>query len=739
MSRIIKNIIINSRIIVIYDSIFSFCSRGIAHAGARLKGFLAIAERKLKPSNYEQENFLRDLKRWSEKSYADNRSHFLKIIPKYDKKTLLAYCATAFLIPSNQENLAIFEYIAVNCLEHCKNQKGRVISPFGFYRLCNIAFKIQQAEVWRTERDKEEIFSAHIENLILRGTGRRADQSFKSAIYRFNAHNPWLQKNLGFSVEETIHIASEVVDSCSPLLRNFLDAYSIIGSETLEKIALVFDQYRVIKAPQRKAVQFIKNAFTINSFIERKQATKMQVFLDRFSSYNYIGQVGFGDEICLYDKPIAKIDDDYFLPFPSLMIEGLPEFFYKDLRTDVDYWRNQGEKKGKAAEKRIIEILSKAFPRDFIFPNPMIKKGSELIDALIFFEDKVIVIESKSRFLAREARKSPEIVNKYINETIIKGCDQAAEAEKVVNNKKITYLTNDRGNKIDISKRRVVQFFSLLILDERLSLMVVDDVLKKNKQKYNNPPFIVDINDLEYIAEEFDTPREFIKYLIDRQKFLSSGKYNSADELGLLGYYKINGRNFSPIEGEEKADRIVLDGFWEAYQRDYEKPNIKKTEEDRVSYFVDHLIERAHEAGDRSIMVAEELSKLTRTERRSLGEAALKKSMLSASDGKPHFFLSKFGSVDYGVIILFSHESRKKRIKRIQSLTHLSRFRLKIAKMIGIATDPANSPATSIDYGILNQPYEDDEEMIKLADQFFAPAEQSTISEYENEKLEEMG
>jgi hypothetical protein len=213
---------------------------------------------------------------------------------------------------------------------------------------------------------------------------------------------------------------------------------------------------------------------------------------------------------------------------------------------------------------------------------------------------------------------------------------------------------------------------------------------------------------------------------------LLSGKYHVADELNLLGYYKINGRNFPPVAGEEKANRIVLDQFWEAYKEDYEEANLEKIKNDEVSYFVDNLIDRAHEAGERSVLVAEELSKLTRTERRDLGREAFKKASLSAVDGKPHFSSIKFGSVDYGLVFLFTPENRAKRAERLKSLVSLALFKLKISKIVAFATEPANVSITTIDYGVVEQRYKENEEMTKLADKFFGAKQETSSQEYEN-------
>jgi hypothetical protein len=479
-----------------YDRFVSICSVSCSIFLSNFENLFSRLKKIVVKQKFEQEKFEKEQKEWSEKSFTVGRKRFVQLISRLNKKELLAYCASSFFIPSNQENLAVIEYVAVNSLALARDNGGKMITPYLFHRICNLAFKIQMADVWRRAGKEEAFFSAHIENLILRGTGRRPDQSVKSAIYRFEAHNKWLRENIGFSIENAIEKSTRIVDYIVNGLNNFFDFYN----DDLEKVGLIFDQFGVFKAPARRAVKMIMKGLVLDGFIDKLgEPVEKEAFILRHSSSNYFAQESFGDEISLYDRPIVKIDKHHFLPFPSLLIEGLAENYYKDLRADTDYWKNESGRKGKAAEDRITEMLSLVFPKDFIFSNPSIKKGNELIDGLIIFENTAIIIESKSRYLPREARKTPEIINKYMDETIIRGLNQSVNAEAILKSGRAIELFNLRGNKIDISKRKITQYLTILILDERLSLMVTRDFLDKKKNDYSGLPFVVDINDLEYV------------------------------------------------------------------------------------------------------------------------------------------------------------------------------------------------------------------------------------------------
>ena len=728
MRQISKNIFNSSDY---YDRAISNALITVSKVLYAIRDFNRSMRNRLRPKRiFDQGKFESDMKAWAADSFKKNRAKFQKRISHLDKRELLEYCAAAFLIPSNQENLSIIEYIAVNTLAHSSNS-GRKITPYTFFRLSSLASKIQHSEVWASmgPQGTREFFSARLENLIVRGTGRRPDQSIKTAFYRFSVHNGWLKGHLGFTIEEAAEIADSLIEYFSHKLKPILDTHKT--REDLEGLGLSFDQYGIFKAPLRSVVTLVRDALTFR--LEDIPVADKKIlgnFLSRFSDKKYIPQNSFGDEISLYDKPIINFDHELFLPFPSLIVEGLPEVFFRDLRNDRSYWSKNNDKKGKAAEFRIIELLTGVFPRDFVFPNPPLKKGSELIDAIVLFEGVSLIIESKSRYLPREARNKPEIVNAYLKDTMEKGINQTQNAESVLRSGKLKHITNARGLNIDIRNRTITEYLTLLILDERLSVMVVHDYLENNKGSFSGLPFVVDMNDLEYVVEEFNTPREFIQYLKDRQAFLISGKYHGSDELSILGYYKINGRSFPPVPDDEKVNFVVLDQFWESYQKKYAEVNAAKAKADKISYFIDHLIERAHEAGSTSIVVAEELSKLTRTERRSLGEGAFRKSFQSATDAKPHFALATFPSVDYGIVFLFTPEDRISRAEKLKTLAYLARIKLNNPKIIGIASEPANFPTTTIDYCLIYEPIEPDAELEHLASQFFGDPKHFKIQEY---------
>ena len=83
-------------------------------------------------------------------------------------------------------------------------------------------------------------------------------------------------------------------------------------------------------------------------------------------------------------------------------------------------------------------------------------------------------------------------------------------------------------------------------------------------------------------------------------------------EQELLAYYLMNQRSFGQLV---KANVLLIEeGLWSELQK---KPEyVAKKNEDKISYLWDEIINRAHSGGDAYELVARELARRNRFERR---------------------------------------------------------------------------------------------------------------------------
>src|SRR5215831_8873318 len=68
------------------------------------------------------------------------------------------------------------------------------------------------------------------------------------------------------------------------------------------------------------------------------------------------------------------------------------------LRFDMSEVPKIGEQPGSYEEKWSQWFLERSFFRDFVYRNPQVKKGQELADAVVLFEDVILMVQVKSQY-----------------------------------------------------------------------------------------------------------------------------------------------------------------------------------------------------------------------------------------------------------------------------------------------------------------------------------------------------
>ena len=273
----------------------------------------------------------------------------------------------------------------------------------------------------------------------------------------------------------------------------------------------------------------------------------------------------------------------------------------------IAYDKHYFELKGKNAESFVYELAQKSFLTDWCYINPELEKGKELCDLLAVFGEKAIIWQIKDLKRGKDG--------KYNQSDVDKNLRQISGAKRMLfeSNKKII-LKNPRRGEEEFNPQSIkeVYLISALVGEESEDFF---EFVKKIKDKTVH---IIDRKSIEILLNELDTIKDFIGYLKEKENFFSSeSKITlSGGEEELLAYYLINERSFKELEKYSHA--FITDGCWENFQN---KPEyLVKKEEDKISYFWDGLINRAHTCGKGYEIVARELAKTNRFQRRYLAK-----------------------------------------------------------------------------------------------------------------------
>ena len=264
--------------------------------------------------------------------------------------------------------------------------------------------------------------------------------------------------------------------------------------------------------------------------------------------------------------------------------------------------------------------------------------------------------------------------------------------------------------------RRGVEMFDPTLINKIFLISVLfgqgEEVFSFIEEVKNHKIHIFDEEFTKIILKELDTITDFIEYLIKKEALISPGKsfFIIGGEKELLSSYLFNNRSFDIFND---ADNVVIEeGSWDYLQ---DRPEyIAKKQEDKISYFWDHMVNRAHESGNKEYeLVAKELARPNRVNRRFLSKVFLN-AWHKANEGEDnlayrHILISD--KLTYCFLFQDDHTpTRELRKKYLETICFIARGKyIKNKKVIGIATERKIEPTCSYDFYLLYLPEWSDE------------------------------
>jgi|Deesub1362A_J573_1020465.scaffolds.fasta_scaffold02881_9 hypothetical protein len=349
--------------------------------------------------------------------------------------------------------------------------------------------------------------------------------------------------------------------------------------------------------------------------------------------------------------------------------------------------------KGKKAEKIVHDLALKTFLTDWCYLNPKLPNGKELCDLLVVFDDVAIIWQVKDLKLDKNGRYKKAEVEKNLRQL-------SGAYRQLFDLKNSIELENPRRGKENFNPREIKEIYLLsALLGEGEEIFSSVEEVKGHTVHVLNKDFI------EIVLNELDTISDFIDYLRKKEKFLAQDKkiIIEGGEEELLAYYLFNGRSFKRFQ---KANLITIQrGMWEYIQN---KPEYKaKKKEDEISYVWDDIINRAHEGGSGYELVARELARPNRFQRRYLSKAYVEARIKAHEDSSNDSFRRVVPAEGVTYCFLFQNdpEPRKYRKATLGIMCFIARGKFRQnKKVLGIATEKKIRPMCSYDFCLLNIP-----------------------------------
>ena len=441
---------------------------------------------------------------------------------------------------------------------------------------------------------KEELILKHAKDssFWIRGDAF-PHQLIKFAEDFYSKHDLWFKKKLGFTIKEAVIIYNaifklyekryyeyqnisikEAKDWGKKQISNkvFLDA----ETKDKEKNAYISSSYAKFTRILTFTVEELSDFSSISIEVCKKILSRLsQSFGYRNPNFKLTYLDPFNapwDYNTLYERPIIKFKEKYFLPLFSIFPTVLFYSFHFDIWENKEYREKYNEIRGKWLEEKTYQILRNVFPKNEIYLKPEYPNGEEFSDVLILHDRNILIIQCKSKKLTYEARigSSLDKLKEDLKQSVKDSFDQALKAKKYLNktNYPVVVLKNNKKIKIDMHQ---VDYNNIFLISVTLGqyanittrLANINPTLKLFSS--NEYPWAVCLFDLEIIAELLKQPFYFIHYIIRRLYIEKTKFYLHADEIDLLGYYFDQRLNFDKEEfksvNQDIPFFIALGGF----------------------------------------------------------------------------------------------------------------------------------------------------------------------------------
>ena len=347
-----------------------------------------------------------------------------------------------------------------------------------------------------------------------------------------------------------------------------------------------------------------------------------------------------------------------------------------------------GGQPGDYQEKLVQWFLERSFFRDFTYRNPRgRKKGEELADAVVLFDDVAFLVQVKAQHGNHEAKA-------WATEATLKALKQVRATHDNLKSGAIQKLANEVYGAVHFDPAAYPNMVGIIILAQDSDPFDPNELVPEIRET-DFPIFVFSLNDIEVITQRFDTAADFVHFIEFRtdvrhlDTFLFNNEKQNLQQM-IAFAPAIYTLRMQPIS-EEMLARTV-----ESFRRKA-SGELLHSAEWKYGLVVDDMIARAHDVDPNlawnqgpvsvSADVARFLGWLSRDRRIKLGKRTLDNCLLSESTGQPKYFSHFQKSRGTVAVYLTSRERREERLARLEFLVTYAHFKYGANQAFGVATD----------------------------------------------------
>lgn len=349
-------------------------------------------------------------------------------------------------------------------------------------------------------------------------------QSLDFAIRRYADDAPWLQANVGFTIDQACAVAEAIQ-------RNMEDRLNRLREQFL---SLPPDQWTMLPA--------FCVSVTEMAGLTGEDPTLVERVLDKFCVPVGATNAGFTD---LQDFNLATAAPLLRTPkgeYISLQASALAEAIYESpfywMLADRPYQPTQVKHRGAFTEGFVADRLKRVFGADHVLTNINIYKGKDVIaevDVLVLWADRAIIVQAKSKRLTLEARKgNDQIIRKDFKHSVQDAYDQGLLCAECVGDPAFRFVHADGT---DVVLPAISEIFMFCVVSDHYPALSMQtrQFLKTRAVPRVRAALVTDLFLVDVMTELLPSPLHFLSYVARRARY--GDRVLAAQELTVLGYH----------------------------------------------------------------------------------------------------------------------------------------------------------------------------------------------------------
>jgi hypothetical protein len=358
------------------------------------------------------------------------------------------------------------------------------------------------------------------------------------------------------------------------------------------------------------------------------------------------------------------------------------------LRFEMSEVPTIGGQPGIYEEKWSQWFLERSFFRDFTYRNPRgKKKGDELADALVLFDDVALMVQVKAQCGQYDSTA-------WAAGALQKATKQLCDTYEKMFGNHIKKMKNDFYGEINFNPSSYTNRYGLIILaHDSTPYIAIEQAPELLNIEF--PVHVFSLNDFAVIASRFDTAGDLIGFLELRTDMGTKQAMWVHDEGGNIeriiphiGSVYSEHTSFSTPESLAKSVRAFVETA---------TGNLLRSPDWKFGLAIDDMIAHAHDIDPElpwnvgrqhgGLEVARFLGWLTRARRIALGKKFVG-CCDAALDGELHYFSHAQPSAGTASVYLATQQSRSERVKTLSFLVSYAHMKYNAKQCFGVASEP---------------------------------------------------